>query len=107
MTENIKELIVAKGIEIKESNFGGGLGMLDIVDQVPKTCDMVILCHNSGGGYKPFWCGLSHQVYKQDLQEFFDKENCESVFALPVDSKKAFLVATRDKYAKQRWEKCE
>ena len=106
-------MILANGIKIEKSIFDTGKerdgkpdflgGMLYF--EVPTDCDLIILCGNSGGGYRPYRCLLPHQVYYKDLEKDFEENNFEAIYCLPVRSKDAILLAGKNDYAIKRWKK--
>ena len=92
----------AKGIKISRSVFDEEGGCFNF--EVPKYCDLIILCGNKGGGYVPYRCLLPHQVYLKDIKEKFKESDFEAIFVLPVKSKNAFLIAGKDDYCINKWE---
>jgi len=94
---------IAKGIKINKSSFDVD-GQIDF--KVPKDCDLIILCGNSGGGYRPYQCLLPHQVYVKDIKKTFEEKHFEVIYALPVKSCESILLVGRDDYL-SRWENKE
>ena len=79
---------------------GGGVSF-----EIPKDCDLIILCGNSGGGYQPYQCLLPHQVYIKDLKETFKEKHFEVITIIPVKSDTAMDIAYNGMYGEQRWGK--
>lgn len=81
-------------MEIKNSKLAGSIfntqdtRILKVVGE-PEDSDLVILCSNNGGGHKPYQCLLTHQIYKNDLEDYF-KENPD------VDEISVFFVKSKD-----------
>ena len=96
---NIK---LAKGITIEKSYFDKDGGMLNF--NIPKVCDLVILCGNKGEGYKPYKCLLPHQVYLEDIKKAFEEYGFEVITLFPVKSNSNFNIAYNGKYGEKRWE---
>lgn len=97
-----EDILAAKGVKIEKSTFDPPGGMLDF--DIPKDCDLIILMGNKGGGYSPFRCLLSHQVYVKDLREIAEEEGYEVFYVLPFKSSDPFPIAYKGDYGRQRWE---
>jgi len=105
------DIKLAKGVTIEKSIFDShlrdpkkGLSMGGMVyKKVPKDCDLIILCGNSGGGHRPYKCLLPHQMYLDDLKEDFEKHGFEVITIFPVKSKTNLNIAYNGDYGKQRW----
>ena len=98
----MEEIKIAKGVKIEKSVFDREGGVFDF--EVPKDCDLIILCGNKGGGYIPYRCLLPHQVYLKDIKKTFEEEKFEVIYVIPVNSKKSFKIAYNGEYGKSRWE---
>ena len=70
---------------------------------LPKTNELVIVCGNKGGGYKPLRCLLPHQIYEENLKKWFEEDGFESISIFSVKSSENILVAVKNEYCKKRW----
>lgn len=103
------DFVLADGIKIDgqegdtiTSRNGGGF---DYGKKIPHSCDMVVVCGNKGGGYVPISVCMPHQLYSLGVQKMINEGEWEAIYVLPFVAKESVLVACRDKYSKERWDK--
>ena len=92
-----------KTVTINKSAFDTHGGGLDF--EIPKDCNLIILCGNKGGGLVPYRCLLPHQVYVKDLKETFKETGFEVITIIPVKSNISVDIAYNGMYGEQRWGK--
>jgi len=70
----------------------------EVVYEVQKDEDVVIVCVNDGKGLKPITLLLPHQIYKEDIEKLKEEYPNHSVICIPAKSSDYTYIYNHDKY---------